>query len=928
MSGVKISQLPSLLNANVKGADSVPIVDSFSGETKQVSMAQLDLRWQGVPNGGTTQQILAKASSADKNVYWKSLSKNDVGLGLVDNTSDANKPISIATQAALNLKANQSALALKADVSYVNSQVANKQDKLPIGVDGEVLTLDAGVPTWKPGGSGGGTVTSVFGRSGPAITAQIGDYDKTMIGLPNVDDTSDLDKPISNLTQLALNGKEDSLGTGANGQVLTMIGASKGWANLPTGLPSMTGNAGKFLTNNGTTANWDTALTPTGAQTVTNKDIDGGVATNTSRQTLPKDQMSGLLNLNRKEGTLTYDTQSKQPVYDDGTSLVTMGPEVVNFIKNGKADFNDLGWNRYVNAAGAVPVDGTGGDPLDSSMGLTITTDSFVLSGHKCFELHKYAGNAQGKGFSYDFTIDRASLASMLTVTFDYEVSFGTFNAGSDTTNSDLMIYLYDITNNKIIYPQGGSKLYSTKDQYRAWFQSAPDSYNYRLILHCATTNTAVWSVTLDNFSVSRTNYAIGTIITDWGNDTISGTWTTNTTYTARSRRVGDTKEYDVSINLSGAPNSSALFLNGLQIDTSKLANPATSQNILGHARFIGGTYYNGGVVLYDSLTSVRISASSGATGNLNNAQLAVDQSSPFTWGNGNAIKIRFSIPIVGWSAGARMSDGYDGRVIAAKISTLSSTTITANTPLSFTTKIFDETNSLSSSTFIVPSSGLYRATLSGLYSSAPINIYLYKNGIPNSILFTTDSGARRSGSTLVKVNTGDTLFVSSTASGTATSTVDVEMMFEKLSGSAFMSPTASVAESWGGTAGDTIGVDTLVKFITKDDSTHGAYSPATGLFTCPATGRYSVSWGVALQAVTLSTAQRFLTQLFKGASLYRNGNRSNGNGASNAHSSVGSVSDVYLIQGETLSVRALSNVSVAAATASGDCYFSIIKVG
>ena len=40
----------------------------------------------------------------DKN--WATLDKAAVGLGAVDNTSDANKPISSAEQAALNLKAN------------------------------------------------------------------------------------------------------------------------------------------------------------------------------------------------------------------------------------------------------------------------------------------------------------------------------------------------------------------------------------------------------------------------------------------------------------------------------------------------------------------------------------------------------------------------------------------------------------------------------------------------------------------------------------------------------------------------------------------------------------------------------------------------------------------------------------------------------
>ena len=49
------------------------------------------------------------------------LSKSDVGLGNVNNTSDANKPISNATQNALNLKA---------DTSAVNTALAGKVDKV------------------------------------------------------------------------------------------------------------------------------------------------------------------------------------------------------------------------------------------------------------------------------------------------------------------------------------------------------------------------------------------------------------------------------------------------------------------------------------------------------------------------------------------------------------------------------------------------------------------------------------------------------------------------------------------------------------------------------------------------------------------------------------------------------------------------------
>ena len=52
------------------------------------------------------------------------LEKADVGLGNVDNVSDANKPVSIATQAALDLKANQSSISNVDNTSDANKPVS------------------------------------------------------------------------------------------------------------------------------------------------------------------------------------------------------------------------------------------------------------------------------------------------------------------------------------------------------------------------------------------------------------------------------------------------------------------------------------------------------------------------------------------------------------------------------------------------------------------------------------------------------------------------------------------------------------------------------------------------------------------------------------------------------------------------------------
>lgn len=63
-------------------------------------------------------------------------------------------------------------------------------------------------------GGGSGAVDSVFGRTG-VVVAQSGDYTKAQVGLGNVDNTSDINKPVSTATQTALNGKENS-GTAAS----------------------------------------------------------------------------------------------------------------------------------------------------------------------------------------------------------------------------------------------------------------------------------------------------------------------------------------------------------------------------------------------------------------------------------------------------------------------------------------------------------------------------------------------------------------------------------------------------------------------------------------------------------------------------------------------------------------------------------------
>lgn len=53
-------------------------------------------------------------------------------------------------------------------------------------------------------------------------------------------------------------------GIGTTGQVLTVAGGVPTWATPASGLPSQTGNAGKWLTTDGATASWQPLITPGG----------------------------------------------------------------------------------------------------------------------------------------------------------------------------------------------------------------------------------------------------------------------------------------------------------------------------------------------------------------------------------------------------------------------------------------------------------------------------------------------------------------------------------------------------------------------------------------------------------------------------------------------------------------------------------------
>jgi plastocyanin len=114
-------------------------------------------------NAGTaTNGVVTTGSYTDPS--WLTLTKSKVGLGNVDNTTDAGKPISTATQTALDLKAP------KADPTFTGTVTLGAVGNVSItgGTTGQVLSTNgSGTLSWASvsGGSNTFTTISVSGQS-------------------------------------------------------------------------------------------------------------------------------------------------------------------------------------------------------------------------------------------------------------------------------------------------------------------------------------------------------------------------------------------------------------------------------------------------------------------------------------------------------------------------------------------------------------------------------------------------------------------------------------------------------------------------------------------------------------------------------------------------------------------------------------------
>lgn len=565
------------------------------------------------------------------------------------------------------------------------------------------------------------------------------------------------------------------------------------------------------------------------------------------------------------------------------------GSSGTNFITNGSAEDNNItGWAVYADAAGTSPVDGTGGTA-------NVTNSTSAVSpifGTYSFLLAKDAVNRQGQGWSYHFTIDSGYKAKVLQISFDYLVSSGTFNAGTTSADSDVTVWIYDVTNAVIIQPSS-YKLFSNSSsisaKHSATFQTASNSTSYRLIFHVGSTNASAYTLKVDGVSVSPSAYVYGSPVTDWTTATVgnivgstSGTLAIGTgggaTYTAEYRRLGNDAEvrYTLRIGTAGTADVSGayIFPYPTGISTS-LAN----YSVIGYgdvtvvgtafpvARLIAKAY-TGGFIL-DSTDAALLANPSGLLFN-----------------NANQVNIVIKFKVAGWSSSLQVSNDADTRIVAAYITKNSLAPQSTSTPYNFGSAAVDTHGAWNgTTTYTIPVSGWYRISGQLQFSITAtagqyFNLAIATNGtagdtqtkrangtamVTDCFLFSPVVRYFNSGNQITLINTG-TNYSSITASTDAS-----WISIERISGPSAIAATETVAAIYNTAAGQSIpyNVETVVVLGTKVYDSHSAMNASTGVYTCPISGEYEISGGFYFSTAITATATDVQFLGYKNGSAY-----------------------------------------------------------
>lgn len=588
--------------------------------------------------------------------------------------------------------------------------------------------------------------------------------------------------------------------------------------------------------------------------------------------------------LTPEEGDCVYNSDDQTYNLYDGAAWNLIagagGSGGINHITNPDAEKDTDGYVTFDDGAVSIPVDGTGG----TATGITFTRNTTdPLRGTADFLLSKSAVDAQGEGFSYDFSIENADKYRIQYVSFDYSVT-------SNYADDDVILAIYDVTNAKIIRLNNEDlKASSIEANHLGSFQ-ATDSTSYRLIAMCSSTSALAYDVNLDNIIVGPRDAVIGSIETDWESYTptleSSGggavTLNTSTDYVAingKWRRDGDTAHIQVSFrNGSGGSasgNAGGILIglpSGMKADYAKLANSVGGQQLLGYASFNGPEDRltatptgDGSIIRFIQLDGTLLSVSD------------VTASDLFT--------LNLSVPIQGWSSNAVMSENLGNRLIAARITDATASLSASPSKVTFLNTDYDTAGMVSSGGLIAPKTGYFKVSsaIVATFASVPLNtsfliMQIRVNGTNTTDRLNRNLVASATAFTIedtLKLNKGDTveIYAYSDANSPVIGSADIRnqlSMFEVANPQTLLSSEKVVAV-YNTSAGQSVSNGSIINFNSKVEDTHNAVTTgASWTFTAPRGGYAKVSANTVTGSTSTTLGQFYEVVINKNGSNFR----------------------------------------------------------
>ena len=406
-------------------------------------------------------------------------------------------------------------------------------------------------------------------------------------------------------------------------------------------------------------------LTTSNTKAVTNKDIDGGTASNTNRITIPQDTKTNLDALTRKEGTLVYASDLDKLYADDGSTLKEIG-------SGGSGSRNYLSdWFDGVKTVGSVTnsITATGNITISTTVWQASNTglltaanvtsgglrgDAATNANHRCLKLDSISA---GVAFVQTpcFQLDPVDQGKPITVSFDH---------GAVTIADDFQVYMVRYNSSgtyqeqiPIVGVASATSPYSARmaagstTSFRGFFVAGSTSTDYYALRFYRNSASDTTDINIDTLYVGPGSVMQGAAVTDWQTytPTLSNTSNNSAAYFAW-RRVGDSMQVVGRVAWSGAGGGSDFTISlpsGYLVDESKMT--------------VGGFVHAGNAVWVDAATKVQsLAVYAASTSTLTFTEVAVV--SPNTWdgtqaASGDSIRFDATVPISGWSSNVTMAD-------------------------------------------------------------------------------------------------------------------------------------------------------------------------------------------------------------------------------------------------------------------------------